>query len=121
MKAGKKCATSDAGNVAMTTARTAASPMRTSGQYERGGGSGLMLRLGERDVGIHRSRPDRAIHRNGIDREPIMLIERGEPRDHGIEGRGLELHPDTGSAASCSAQPTSEPGLAAVSVDQDHG
>jgi len=98
MNAGEKCATSDAGNVAMTTASTAAGLMRTSGGYERQGGSGLMRRLDERDVGIHPSRPDRAIHRNGFDRESIMLIERGEPRDHGIEGSGLELHPDTGSA-----------------------
>src|SRR5258708_31110102 len=118
---GKKRVTTDAGTAQMTTASTAASPMRTSGQYERDRGAGLTSRLGERDAGIHHSRPGAAIHGDRFDRQPIMFIERGKPGNQGIERRRFQLHTDAGPAGLSPAQGTAEPGLAADSVDQHHG
>src|SRR6266404_477479 len=117
---GKKRVTIDAGTAEMTTASIAARPARTSGQYERDRGADLASRLSERDAGIHHSRPGGAIHGDRFDREPMTLIERGEPGDQGIEGRRFQLHTDAGPVGLSPAQRVAEAGLSADPVDQNH-
>src|SRR5665213_595242 len=116
---GKKRAAMEAGKVAMITASSAATAMKTQGQNDRAGGADraappprpgdpaprpggllprpvdLSLRLGKRDTGIHHSGPGRAIHCDRLNRETIARIECGDPTQHGIERRGFQLHAHT--------------------------
>src|SRR3984957_11529118 len=117
---GRKCVITEAGKAAMLTASSAASPMRMAGQRFRERGAALASRLAERNAGIHRSRLGSAIHRDRLDREPIALVERGERRNHGVEGRSLELHADAGAVGLGAAQSAAETRLAADPVDQHH-
>src|SRR5580658_1125494 len=124
-EAGRKRLSSEAGRVATTTAAIAMTPMRTKGQNARarsGGAAVLGPRLRERDTGIDHSRAGRAIHRDRLDREAVARIQRGEPGNHRIEGRCLELHAYSRTGAGlCAAQRRGEPRFAADAVDQRHG
>src|SRR5882757_9170028 len=108
---GRKRFTIEAGRAMTMTVNTVSTTNRMKGRTNRdcgGGGGGLALCLGERDVGIHHSRKRGPIHRDGFDGETIALVERGQPRHQRVEGRGLQLHAYTRTAglgpAQCAAQ-----------------
>src|SRR3984957_19473149 len=118
---GRKWVMIDAGSSNTITASNAARTMRITGHSERDRGIGSAARLGERDAGIHHSRPGGAIHGDRLDRESITLIEHGQPSHQRIEGSSLQLYAHAVAIGLRPAQSGGETSLAADAVDQNHG
>ena len=92
----------------------------TKNRERRGAGAAVVFCLGKRDAGIDQSLHGRTVHRDGVDRQPMLLIEGRDPGHQRIEGRRFELDAHTAAARLRAAQGAAKTGLASHPVHQHH-